>query len=330
MMPGWRSWVVLVAAVVAAVALGLAVGAVPISAGTLFAALSGGGDGFDVAIVREARVPRVLAGLMVGAGLGTAGAVMQALTRNPLAGPGLMGLNGGAAACLALAVVWQPDLRLDVLAAIAFVGAGAGALLVWGVAAVVPLGTTPQRLALIGAVVSGILTSLTAAVVVGSGMQNDLLYWMVGGMGTMGWREVGQLAPPCLGGLLLAWMVAPSLAVAALGGELAIGLGLRLQRTRFMATIAVLSLAGAANAAAGPVGFVGLIAPHLVRPLVGADDRRVIPAAGLVGAILVIVADALGRWVTPPAELPLGVFMALIGGPFLIVLARSRRTEAVR
>lgn len=322
-------WLLLAAAILGAAAAGLAVGAVPIPPSAVGDALLGRGAGLEAAIVREARLPRVLAGLLVGAGLGTAGAVMQALTRNPLAGPGLMGLNGGAAACLAVAVVWWPGLRLDVLTAIAFAGAGFGALLVWAVAASVPLGTAPQRLALIGAVVAGILASATAAVVVASGMQSDLLYWMVGGLGTIGWREVAQLAPLCLGGLLLAWTVAPSLAVAALGCDIAAGLGLHLRRTRLVATVAVLAMAGAANAAAGPVGFVGLVAPHLARGVVGADDRRAIPAAGLAGAALVVLADAAGRWAVPPAELPLGLFTALLGGAFLVALARGRRMEAL-
>lgn len=324
------AWAVLVAVVCAAVAIALAVGAVPLRPAAVVAALLGDGDGLSVAIVREARLPRVLAALMVGAALGTAGGVMQALTRNPLAGPGLMGLNGGASAAVALAVVWRPDLRLDALGAIAVAGAGLGAAAVWATAAAIPLGTTPQRLALIGAVVAGILGSATAAVVVASGMQSDLLYWMVGGLGTMGWREVGQLAPPLVLGLVLAWGAAPALAVAALGSETASGLGLHIGRTRIVATLAVLALAGAANAAAGPVGFVGLIGPHLARPLVGADDRHAIPAAGLVGAVLVALADAAGRWVRPPTELPLGLFTALIGGGLLIALARSRRVEAMR
>ena len=319
-------WLVLVLLPLAALAGGLVFGAVPIAPAEVLAALLGTApdDSLNAAIVREARVPRVLAGLMVGAGLGTAGAVMQALTRNALAGPGLMGLNGGAAVALVLTVIWLPGLGLDVLTAISCAGAAGGALLVWATAAAIPLGTTPQRLALIGAVVSGALGAVTAGLVVGNAMQNDLLYWMVGGLGTIGWHEVGQLAAPCLGGLALAWWLAPALAVAALGGEVATGLGLQVRRTRLFATIAVLALAGTANAAAGPIGFVGLIAPHLARGLLGSDDRRVIPAAGLLGAALVVCADALGRWIRPPDELPLGVFTALLGGPLLIFLARRR------
>jgi iron complex transport system permease protein len=305
--------------------IGLTVGAVSVPWSTVLT-VGWGDDSLSAAIVREARLPRVLAGLLVGAGLGTAGAIMQALTRNALAGPGLMGINGGAAAALVLMLIAWPDLSLAALTAVAGIGAGLGALLVWSAAAAVPLGTTPHRLALIGAVVSAALGAGTAAVAVGSGMQNDLLYWLVGGLGTIGWSEVWQLAPSCGLGLLLAWGLAPSLAVAALGGDTATGLGLRVGRTRISATLAVLLLAGGANAAAGPVGFVGLVAPHLARALLGGDDRRVIPAASALGATLVVLADAVGRSVRPPDELPLGIFTALLGGPFLVYLARRDAT----
>jgi iron complex transport system permease protein len=312
---------------VGAVAFGLACGAVPVSLAAAWSALSGGGDDLASLVVREARLPRVLVGLLVGAGLGGAGAVMQALTRNPLAGPGLMGLNAGAAAALALCVITWPSLGLDVLTFIAAIGAAGGAALVWTIASVIPCGFAPHRLALIGAITSGLLASLTAAIVVASGMQGDLLYWMVGGLGTVGWRELWQIAPACIAGLALAQVLAPALGVAALGVETATALGLAARRTRALAIIAVLALAGAANAAAGPVGFVGLMAPHLARGLIGADERRVLPTAACLGAVLVVAADALGRLAIRPAELPLGVFLALVGGPFLVVLARRRAPE---
>lgn len=312
---------------VAAVALGLASGAVPVSLSALGSAILGDDTDLAALVAREARLPRVLVGVLVGAGLGAAGAVMQALTRNPLAGPGLMGLNAGAAAALALSVITWPSLGLDVLTLIAAAGAAAGAAVVWCIASLIPFGFAPHRLALIGAITTGLLASLTAAIVVASGMQGDLLYWMVGGLGTVGWRELGQIAPACLVGLVLARVLAPALGVAALGNETATALGLDARRTRLLAIVAVLALAGVANAAAGPVGFVGLMAPHLARGLVGADERRVLPTAACLGAALVVTADALGRLVVRPTELPLGVFLALVGGPFLVLLARRRAPE---
>lgn len=320
-------WTIAPLVVLTASVIGLAVGAVPVSFAAVWAALSGNDQDLAALVVREARLPRVLVSLLVGAGLGTAGAVMQALTRNPLAGPGLMGLNAGATATLVLCVITWPNLGLDVLTLIAAAGAAAGAALVWTLANLIPFGFAPHRLALIGAITSGLLGSATAAVVVASGMQNDLLYWMVGGLGTVGWREVWQITPACLLGLLLARVLAPALGVAALGDETATALGLDARRTRILAIVAVLALAGAANAAAGPVGFVGLMAPHVARALVGADERRVLPASACLGAALVVSADALGRLATPPAELPLGVFLALVGGPFLVMLARRRAQE---
>lgn len=312
---------------VTAVFIGLASGAVPVSFAAVWAALGGGEGDVATLVVREARLPRVLVGVLVGAGLGGAGAVMQALTRNPLAGPGLMGLNAGATAALATCVIFWPNIGLGALTILAAAGAAGGAALVWGIANVIPFGFAPHRLALIGAITSSLLASATAAIVVASGMQGDLLFWMVGGLGTVGWREMWQIAPACVIGLLLARLLAPALGVAALGHETATALGLDARRTRLLAVLAVLALAGVANAAAGPVGFVGLMAPHLARSLVGSDERRVLPTAACLGAALVVLADALGRLATPPAELPLGIFLALVGGPFLVLLARRRAQE---
>lgn len=308
-------------ATLAAIALGLALGTHAIALGDL---LTGNLDRLDRLVLVHARLPRVGAAWCVGAALAMAGTVMQVWTRNPMAGPGLLGLNGGAAAALSLAVVVDPLLTPIAMAAIAMAGAGGGGLLVLGVAAAIPAGRDPLRLVIIGAAVSALLASVTAAVVIASGMQNDLLYWMVGGLGAVGWREVILLAVAIAGSTVIARIAVGDLALAALGTDVATALGARLGRLRWLIAALVILATGTANAVAGPVGFIGFLAPHLGRGLVGPDPRRLLPVAATLGGSLVVVADAVGRIIAPPDEQPLGLFLALLGGPVLIAVARRQ------
>ena len=276
-------------------------------------------------LVHEVRLPRVLAAALVGACLAAAGALMQGMTRNPLASPGLMGLNaGGGLAMLVTVLAWPEVSELGIFLAI-FLGAAGGAALAFGTAAL-GRGTSPERLALAGIIVSGLLTAITGQVVVFNAMTQDRLSYTVGGLYSIRWEQLAAAAPLAAVGLGLALVLAPRIAVLALGADVSVGLGLNLGRTRAAVTGAVLLLVVPSLALAGPVAFIGLLVPHLTRRLVGTDARVVVPAAMLFGGALALLADLAGRCATfQGAEVPMGVYTALIGACFFLVLARGLR-----
>ncbi|TNM59409.1 iron ABC transporter permease [Streptomyces sp. NP160] len=346
--PGHRGAVVVVllGLVVLAVAAGLALGskALPLPvvvdvlrAGPAAAAAPGASEASVV--VWQLRVPRTLLGLLAGAALGVAGGLMQGHTRNPLADPGLLGVTQGAAlAVVVAAVVLGADgvLPPAVTVTAALVGAGAGALVVLGIAlggarsrGRSGSGADPLTLVLAGAAVTALLGSLVQAVVLAdaTGLQ-AYRFWAVGAV--TGTTEVVALAAPVAAvGLVLALLGARGLDLLALGEDVARGAGLRVGPARLLGVAGVVALVGAATAACGPVAFVGLVVPHLARALVGPVHRWLLPVAALVGAVLVVAADVVGRLVVSPAEVPVGVVLAVLGGPAFVVLVRRRRLVAL-
>lgn len=274
-------------------------------------------------IVYTLRLPRVLLGALVGAALAVAGSLMQAVTRNRLAGPSLMGLGPGAALAMLGALIYLQPSALG-LSAISFAGAGLGGALVFAVAAASPRGATPQRMVLAGAVVSGLLSSVTGAVIFRLQLAEVFLYWTLGGLGTTTWAQVAGVLPLLFAGLVLAWGLAPSLTLLLAGEERARSLGLHAEQVRALTALAVLLLAGGAAAAAGPVGFVGVLIPNLCRTMTGPDLRRLLPPAALAGALLVVTADLIARkLVGQIIDIPLGAVTAVLGAPAVIWIARS-------
>lgn len=273
-----------------------------------------------------ARVERTLLGLAVGAALALAGAVLQGLTRNPLADPGILGINAGAsfAMVVGLSVFGVSELR-DFLW-VAFLGAAVAAVLVHVIASVGRDGATPMKLAIAGAALTAATTSWTTGVLlVDRQTMETFRHWQVG---TIGGRDLAVLltgAPFLLAGAVLALSGARLLNTLALGDDLARGLGRRTAVDRIVLGVAVVLLAGTSTALAGPVAFVGLVVPHAVRALVGSDHARLLPLAALGGAALVVLADTLGRVVLPPAEVQVGVMAAVVGVPVFLVLIRRGR-----
>lgn len=268
------------------------------------------------------RLPRIVLALLVGAALAAAGALMQAVTRNPLAGPSLLGLSPGAALAL-LAALTCADLSPWAMPAVAFLGAAVGAGLVFAVASAGARGATPERLILAGAVVGALLTSITGILVFRLHLAEVLLYWTAGGLGPSSWTQVLTVLPLIASGLLLGWILARPLSILAAGEDTARALGMRVGQVRAGAALAVLLLAGGAVAAAGPVAFVGIIVPNICRRWTGPDLRRLLPLAVLGGAVLVLVADTVarrcaGQFIT----LPLGVMTAALGAPVMAWIAR--------
>jgi iron complex transport system permease protein len=279
--------------------------------------------------IAAARLGRTLLGLAVGAALGLVGALMQGLTRNPLADPGILGINAGAsfAMVLALSVFGVSDLHGYLW--FAFAGAAVAMVLVHAVAALGRDGATPMKIAIAGAALTAAVTSWTSGVLITDRQTMEAFrYWQVGTIGGRG--EVLLTGLPFLVvGVVLGLACARSLNALALGEDLARGLGRRVGLDRVVIGVAVVLLAGGATALAGPVAFVGLIVPHAVRAVVGPDYRKVLPLSLGYGAVLVVAADVLGRLVLPPSEVQVGIMTAVIGVPVFIALVRRGRMGAL-
>ena len=326
-----RRIALLVALAVLAVVAGLlsiAVGTRSIGLGDVWRALTDPGwTGQDAVIVRDLRLPRTLLGLMVGAALGAAGALMQGHTRNPLGDPGLLGVTAGASCAVVLAIFLLGVGTPAGYVWFAFGGALAGTVLVFAIGSAGRGGPTPVTLALAGAALSALLFALVRAILVGDQQTLDAYrFWVVGALAGRGSDIAWQVAPFVLAGLVLAVANAPALNLLGLGDDVARGLGQRVWLARAVGLTAVTLLCGAATAACGPIAFVGLVTPHVARAVTGPDHRWLVPASGLLGAVLLVLADVLGRVVVRPAELQVGIVLALVGAPFFIALIRRRRT----
>jgi iron complex transport system permease protein len=320
---------VLLAAVAAAVLLGLALGSRPLPLTDVLAALRGNDVGDASIIVWDQRVPRTLLGLLVGAALGMGGAVAQSLTRNPLADPGLLGVSAGAALAIVVGsfVFDVTTLAPQLLLAIAGAGAAGTIVLLLGTRSAVA--ATPQGLALVGVALSAMLVSVASTVVLLDAQTLDeWRFWLVGALAGRGTSTLTTVAPVIAAGALLAWAASRTLDALALGDDTAQALGIRLRRARLLAGAAVVVLTGAAVAAAGPIVFIGLAVPHAARALTGARTGwLLLYSAGLGGGLLVL-ADVAGRVVARPNELQAGVVTALVGAPLALVLLRRARTGA--
>ncbi len=281
------------------------------------------GTGNDV-IVHDVRVPRTLLGLIVGAALGLAGAVMQALTRNPLAEPGLLGVNAGASAAVVSAISFLGVTSLTGYVWFAFLGAGFVSVLVYILGG--SRGATPVRLALAGTAATAALYGYINAVqLLDAAALERLRFWTVGSLASADMATVGKVAPFIAVGVLLALLLARPLNAMEMGDDTARSLGAHLNRTRALSMLAVTLLCGAATAACGPIVFIGLMIPHLVRSITGPDMRWVLTYATVLAPVLLLGADVVGRVVTRPAELQVGIVTALIGGPVFIHLVRRKR-----
>ena len=288
-------------------------------------------DGSDAqAIVRDLRLPRTLLGMLVGAALGAAGVLMQGTTRNPLAEPGILGINAGAAFGVVIAISLLGISSVASYTGFALLGAGVTALLVFVLGASARGGAEPVRLALAGAVMTALLVSLTSAVLVFDARTLDeFRFWLVGSIAGRDTEVMRTVLPVVTAGLVIAVAAGRWLNALALGEDVARALGQHVGRTLALATLGFVLLAGGAVAAAGPIAFVGLAVPHLARSLVGADHRWVVPYAIVLGAVLVVAADVAGRLLARPAELEVGIVIALVGAPFFIWLVRRRRLIAL-
>lgn len=278
-------------------------------------------------IVRDYRLPRAVAAGLVGAALATAGAIMQGLTRNPLASPSLFGLSSGAALFGVLGMASGIPMSFLSRMGISVAGATLGAGLVFGLTISFRAAATPVRVALAGAAVSTLLSSLAGGLVHQQGLAHDALSWFGRGVRNVGWVEVGIFAAACVPGMVLAMMTAPGLTVLSLGEEPARGLGQRPETLFAVGGLATLVLAGSAVSLAGTIPFVGLMMPHLARAVVGVDYRRIIPLSAAFGSALLLLSDVVARWLTVKegSPIPVGLVTTVLGLPFLLSLIRRMR-----
>ncbi|KQU99333.1 iron chelate uptake ABC transporter family permease subunit [Devosia sp. Root105] len=320
-------FVLLALALVVVLALSITVGARPIALSDIWNALTA----FDATqtnhkIILDLRLPRTLVGLLVGAALGLSGAILQGATRNPLADPGILGINAGATLCVVLGISVFGITQLSGYVWLTFLGAGAAMLVVYLVASLGREGATPVKLALAGAAVTAALTSVTSAILITNVQTLDQIrFWQVGALTGRTTDILLQVAPFILAGIVLALLTSRILDGLALGDDVARGLGLKVQRGRAMVGFAAVILAGAATAAAGPIAFVGLTVPHLARAFTGPNYRWILPYSMLLAPILLLGADIVGRIIVPPGELQVGIVTAALGAPFFIALVRRRK-----
>lgn len=314
-------------ALVASMLLGVSVGVAGGDLGAFLAALGGETPQALSEIMLEMRLPRVLAAALTGAAFALAGAVMQGITRNPLADSGLLGINAGACFLVALCTALLPQLSSLGMMGAAFCGAAMAAALVAGFG-MQKHKTSPLRLILAGSAVSAFLTALSQGIALAFGLSKDLSFWTVGSLSGVLWPQFSLVAPWLLAAFVVGLLLAPRLTLLALGDDGAAGLGVNVAAVRLAGMALVLLLAGASVSLVGGISFVALIVPHVARRLVGSDYLRIIPASLLLGAVLLVLADVAARMLHAPFDTPVGALVSLIGVPvFLLLTYRSRRRD---
>ena len=312
---------------VVAVGLSVAVGSRPIGLGTVWQALTTPDLSTEEAvIVRELRIPRTLLGLLAGLALGAAGALTQGHTRNPLGDPGLLGVTAGASFAVVLSI-WLLDVGTPSgYVWFAFAGALVGSVVVFALGSAGRGGGTPVTLALAGAAVTALLYALVQAILVSDQETLDgFRFWVVGSLAGRNADVAAQVAPFIVLGLVLALLNAPALDLLGLGEDVARGLGQRVWLARLTGLAGVTLLCGAATAACGPISFVGLVVPHVVRVFTGPRHRWLVPCSAVMGAVLLLTADVVGRVLARRGEVQVGIVLAFVGAPFFIALIRRRR-----
>ena len=319
-------WLVAAIAVLAGLAvLSVVVGSRAVSLDDLRAAFTGSVDGLGAAAVSK-RIARTALAILVGAALGLAGAAMQGVTRNPLADPGLLGVNMGASLAVVIGMAWFAMYEFTAFIWVAIFGAAVAATFVYIVGSLGRGGATPLKLALAGAATSATAASFISAVVLPRGdIAGGVRSWQIGGVGGASFDSIMQVLPFLAIGALICILSARSFNALALGDELAFGLGERVAVIRGVGALGAVLLCGAATAVAGPIGFVGLVVPHACRLLVGVDYRWLVPFSAVIGAALLTAADVVGRVIARPDEIDVGIITALIGAPVFIWIVRRQR-----
>ena len=279
--------------------------------------------GDSISIIREIRLPREIAAIFVGAALAVSGAMMQGMTRNPLADPGLLGLTAGANAALAITIAFIPTANYFGIMIACFIGAAVGALTVFGIGAIKRGGFSPMRIVLAGAAVSAFLFAIAEGIGIYFKVSKDVSMWTAGGLIGTSWGQLQVVVPFITIGILISIMLSRQLTILSLNEETAVGLGQKTTQLKTILFIVITLLAGAAVALAGNMAFIGLMVPHVVRAIAGTDYRYIIPMSAISGAIFTLFADTLGRTINAPFETPVAAIVAMMGLPFFLLIVRK-------
>lgn len=301
----------------------LVFGAADVSIQNVWLALTASAANDQISIIREIRLPREIAALFVGAALAVAGAVMQGMTRNPLADPGLLGLSAGANAALAITIAFMPSANYFTTMIAGFIGAAAGALLVFGIGSMKRGGFSPIRIVLAGAAVSAFLYAVAEGIGIYFKISKDISMWTAGGTIGTTWGQLGVILPFITFGIAAAVILSRQLTILSLSEEVAVGLGQKTMQTKFILFIVIIVLAGASAALVGNMAFIGLMIPHIVRVFTGTDYRYILPMSAVVGASFMLAADTIGRTIYAPFETPVVAIVAIAGLPFFLAIVRK-------
>lgn len=298
-------------------------GAAEISVKDVWDAITSKAESDAISIIREIRLPREIAAIFVGAALSVSGAIMQGITRNPLADPGLLGLTAGANAALAVTIAFIPTANYFGIMIACFIGAAVGALLVFGIGSVKRGGFSPMRIVLAGAAVSAFLFAIAEGVSIYFKVSKNVSMWTAGGLIGVSWGQLQIIVPFIVGGIIVAILLSRQLTILSLSEETAVGLGQNTVRIKTLLFIVITLLAGSAVALAGNMAFIGLMVPHVVRAIVGTDYRFIIPLSAIAGGTFMLFADTVGRTINAPFETPVAAIVAILGLPFFLLIVRK-------
>ncbi len=300
-------------------------GAAEIPLGKILASFIAFDGSYEHLVIQTVRLPRVLIAIFVGSTLAVSGALMQGLTRNPLADPGILGIESGAALWVVVATFVFGSSSLSIYALMAFLGAGVTAVLVYLLGSLGPGGATPLNLTVAGAALTALISSLTTAIlIVSQKTLEEMRFWLAGSLSGRDFNLFLQVLPFIGVGLVVAFALGRQITTMSLGEDIAQGLGQQTGWIKIITAICVVLLAGSSVALAGPIGFIGLVVPHIVKFYIKTDYRWILPYSAIVGAILLLVADIAARVLIKPQELPVGVMTAIVGSPFFVYLAKSK------
>jgi iron complex transport system permease protein len=304
-------------------AVAMAYGAADTTLNDVWLSLATDAAGEKISVIRDIRLPREVGAIFVGAALAVSGAIMQGMTRNPLADPGLLGLTAGANAALAMTIAFIPSANDFFILISCLVGAAVGAMMVFGIGAMKKGGFSPHRIVLAGAAVSAFLYAIAEGIGAAFTISKDVSMWTAGGVIGTSWGQLQVIVPFILTGILIALFLSRQLTILSLSEEVAVGLGQKTIQLKSVLFLVVILLAGASVALVGNMAFIGLMVPHMVRMMVGTDYRFIIPMAAIVGASFMLFADTLGRTIHSPFETPVAAIVAMMGLPFFLFVVRK-------
>ncbi len=303
--------------------IALVFGAADVTVKDVWFALTSSETGEHISIIREIRMPREVGAIFVGAALAVAGAIMQGITRNPLADPGLLGLSAGAYAALAITIAFFPSVNYFFTMVACFIGAAIGAILVFGIGSMRKGGFSPIRIVLAGAAISAFLFAIAEGIGLYFKISKDISTWTAGGLIGTTWSQLQIIVPFIIVGITVAILLSRQLTILSLNEEVAVGLGQNIFLVKLILFVIITILAGAAVALVGNMTFIGLMIPHIVRAIVGTDYRFILPMSAVCGATFMLFADTIGRTLNAPYETPVVAIVAMFGLPFFLIIVRK-------